>query len=58
MAKKTGNPTHTTVRHIKHDGDYYNPGDPIALTDEQAAGLGGHVKPFVAPAKAAEKEAK
>lgn len=57
MAKKTSNPTHTAVRHIKHDGDYYNPGDGIALTDEQAEGLGENVKPIPASSKPSQSTA-
>ena len=54
-SKKVSNPTHVAVRHIKHDGVYYAPSDQLALTDEQAEGLGDNVRPISAADQKADK---
>lgn len=53
--KQPANATHIAMRPIKHDGEYYNPGDEIALTDEQANALDTNVRRLTdADLKAAE----
>ncbi len=53
--KQPANATHIALRPIKHDGEYYNLGDEIALTDEQADNLDSNVRPITdADKKAAE----
>lgn len=45
MSPKT-NATHRFLRHVKHDGVYYAPGDAVALSENQADELSGHIEPL------------
>lgn len=57
--KKPGAPTKTyVVTHgpVQHNGDTLNDGDPVDLTDQQAAGLSRFVAPVKEDAAAAPKE--
>lgn len=54
--KQSMTKTYVALTRITHDGDVYQRGDQVDLTDEQAAQLleGGIVKPFLGPAPPAQ----